>query len=62
MIGSPIIIMYLSLKKTFSLHCGLKVRADLLCIKKLVQGVLVTLHPLHKTFGALGNALFANLF
>lgn len=43
-IGSPI-IMYLSLKKTFSLLCGVQVRADLLCIKKLVQGVLVTLLP-----------------
>lgn len=44
-IGSPIIIMYLSLKKTFSLYWGIKVRADLLCIRKLAQGVLVTLQP-----------------
>lgn len=42
-IGTPIIIMYLSLKKTFSLYCGVKVRADVLCIRKLAQGVLVTL-------------------
>lgn len=37
-IGSPIIIMYLSLKKTCSFYCGIKVRADLLCINKLAQG------------------------
>lgn len=44
-IGSPIIIMYLSLKKTFSLYCGIKARADLLCGRKLAQGILATFSP-----------------
>lgn len=39
------IIMYLSLKKTFSLHRGLPVKADLLCIRKLARGVLATFGP-----------------
>lgn len=60
-IGSPIIIMYLSIKKTFSLYRGIQVRADLLCIKKLAQGVLATFGPLCKTLGALVNALFSSL-
>lgn len=37
--------MYLNLKKTFSLYRGIQVRADLLCIRKLAQGVLAAFGP-----------------
>lgn len=57
-IGSPIIIIYLSLKKTFSLYWGIKVRADLLCIRKLAQGVLVTLQPSPWDTGAMKCTCF----
>lgn len=57
-IGSPIIIMYLSLKKTFSLYWGIQVRADLLCIRKLAQGVLVTLQPSPWDTGAMKCTCF----
>lgn len=59
-IGSPIIIMYLSLKKTFSLYCGIKARADLLCIRKLAQGILVILQPPPRDTGAVWNALVSS--
>ena len=50
--------MYLNLKKAFSLYCGIKVRADLLCIRKSAQGARLTLQPLPQGTWSLRKCAF----